>query len=410
MTLLTSVLGSLPRSEKVLNQFRHYEQVYQNPAVLAILEEEATQIILTQERLGLDIVNDGEIQRSGYFSAFYDSFEGYLPTGIAGQTLLDDGRYWDHHRGQCYRVWEQPKAWGANPAWSKYGAVIVDKLTQKTGGFGKSVFYQEARLMKKIASKPVKLTLPSPYQIMRRSWHPIFSRDAYPSQEQYLEDIIRQYKIIIEDCEHLGISVIQFDDDIITLLLDSRLRLLLRLEREIDLCVSSLNELFSHIHTAKSATHICRAIIHKDIPWSEANFLEMMLKNLRCNQFSVALNDTGADLLPFKHFPVDTHLLFGVIYSNNYILESFDIMFGRLKSVMAYIPLDQIILTSNCGFSPYARARKGLTLVWNKLSQLVKFAAIINEAGLSEKEIVLADRACSAFREQHEQLVKEELG
>ena len=406
MTLQTSVLGSLPRSDEVLNQFRDYENVYRNPRALAVLEEEAKEIVLKQESLGLDIVNDGEIQRSGYFSVFYDCFDGYMPTGINVPTLLDDGRYWDHHVGQAYRVWEQPKAYGANPAWLKYGAVVVDKLARKSGDIGNSVFHREAQVMKKYASKVVKLTMPSPYQIMRASWHPTFSRDAYSTQEEYLDDIVRHYKPIIEDCELLGIEVIQFDDDRLPMLLDSRLRQLLNLEREADLFINSSNQLFSHMRSAASAVHFCRSIDHKSIPWSEAGLLERIIKTLRCDQFSVALNDTTADLEALKHFPAEARLLFGIIYSNDYTLETLDIMFRRLKSVMEYVSIEHIILTSNCGFSPYARERKLLPLVWNKLSQLVRFATVVNESGLSEEAIAQADKDSTPFREQHEKLLR----
>ena len=85
-----------------------------------------------------------------------------------------------------------------------------------------------------------------------------------------------------------------------------------------------------------------------------------MLKGLRCDQFSVALNDTAADLLPFEHFPDEAQLLFGVIYSDDLALEkTLHTMYRRFKSVSEYVPIEHIILTSNCGFSPYARERNG---------------------------------------------------
>ena len=407
MTLQTSVLGSLPRSNEVLNQFRDYDNVFRNPTSLAVLEEEARGNILKQESLGLDIVNDGETQRSGYFSVFYDCFDGYMPTGINVPTLLDDGRYWDHHVGQAYRVWERPSAHGLNPAWLKYGSVIVDKLARRDGDLADSVFEREARVMKKHATKPVKLTLPSPYEIMRTSWHPVFSRDAYPSQEAYLDDIVRHYKPIIQDCEHLGVEVIQFDDDRITMLLDPRLRQLLNLEREIERYTNSLNQLFSHVVSAASAVHVCRAIDHKNIPWRETKFLERIIEKLDCDQFSIAFNDTAADFDALRHFPPEARLLFGIIDSSDYNLETLDTMFRRLKSVTEYVSLEHIILTTSCGFSPYARERTRLPLVWNKLSQLGRFAAVVNESGLSEEVIARAEKDSTPFREQHDKLLRE---
>ncbi len=394
MTLQTSVLGSLPRSVQVLNQFRDYDNVYRNPTALAVLEEGAREIILKQESLLLDIVNDGEIQRSGYFSVFYDCFDGYMPTGINVPTLLDDGRYWDHHVGQAYQVWERPSAHGLNPAWLKYGAVIVDKLARKNGDLTNSVFERETRVMKKHASKPVKLTLPSPYEIMRTSWHPVFSRDAYPTQEAYLDDIVKHYKPIIQDCERLGVEVIQFDDDRITMLLDPRLRQLLNLEREIECYTSSLNQLFPHVRSAASAVHICRAIDHKSIPWREAGFLQRIIERLRCDQFSLAINDTAEDLEAFRHFPPEARLLFGIIDSSDYTLETLDAMFRRLKSVTEYVSLEHIILTSSCGFSPYSLSCASRTLGKCPSVAVVRAGRIsLNSASLSPPPVPRSNKA-----------------
>ena len=89
MTLQTSVLGSLPRSIGVLNQFRDYDNVYRNPTALALLEQEAKEMILKQENLGLDI---GKRRRDPCWTT-----------------------YWDQHVGQAYRVWERPGAHGGEP-------------------------------------------------------------------------------------------------------------------------------------------------------------------------------------------------------------------------------------------------------------------------------------------------------
>jgi hypothetical protein len=37
---------------------------------------------------------------------------------------------------------------------------------------------------------------------------------------------------------------------------------------------------------------------------------------------SVAFNDTPQDLVPLDHFPSETQLLFGIIYSHDYALET----------------------------------------------------------------------------------------
>ena len=132
------------------------------------------------------------------------------------------------------------------------------------------------------------------------------------------------------------------------------------------------------------------------------------MRELGCDQLSVALNDTADDLQVLDHFPAEASLLFGIIYSDDLTLETLDTMFCRLKSVVEYVPLEQIILTSNCGFSPYARERKLLPLVWNKLSQLVRLAKVINESGLCATAAAQAEKDVAPLREEHERLLQEE--
>lgn len=386
MPLTASVLGSMPRNQLVLNIFSDYDNVYSNDQYREIFDNYAKTLIQMQESTGIDVVNDGEIQRSGYFSIFYDCFNGYLPTNIGLPMFLDDGRYYHYHHNKAYKCWEHPFIWSNYPAQQKYGSIVIDKIIPKYHGSWGSIFEIEATTIKKYASKKTKITMPSPYQIMRRSYHPEFSRSAYKSKEEYLSDIVYYYKIITKQIEEIGIDIIQFDDDVITLLLQEQLRHILNIEEEVFYYTSSCNEVFSNLSSAESAVHICRA--NKSLSWGNGRLISLILKSLNANQINLAFGDDPNDLLPLNDFPSGSSLLFGIIDSTDFNnLDEPGAMLHRLSNAAQYVTMNRIILTSSCGFSPFPAVRKGYELVLIKLSNLVAFRDAVNEHGLCEKAI-----------------------
>lgn len=390
MPILTSALGSLPRTQKVVEQFYNYMDAYEAEESSRILDDYACRIIREQEKVGLDIVNDGEVRRSSYFTAFYDSFTGFLATAIERPYFLNDGRTYNHKRRKVFQVWQdQMLPWPGAPTRSAASSIIVDQLGLRSKNGRRTVFHEDARILKQHATRLTKITLPSPYMIMRMTYHPVFSRDAYKTRDDYLDDIIRSYIDIVRDIQQIGIDVIQFDCCMITNLLDPNVREHLDIEHEIGYYADSLNQIFRQLNQSESAVHICRN--NSSLLWGEAQFLDLILKRLNVGQLNIALNDDDEDLLPLKYLPDTTTLLLPVVDTRTYKIDHPRAMLKCLQSALNHVPLEKIMFSSSCGFSPIGGIRRGLKPALNKLKAMTLFAQAINELGVSELAVKAAE-------------------
>ena len=83
---------------------------------------------------------------------------------------------------------------------------------------------EEARFLMAHTSLPVKVTLPSPYILARRLWHPDYSREAYPTRQDFLDAIIPVLRREALELETLGVYFIQLDDPWLSLFVDEGYR------------------------------------------------------------------------------------------------------------------------------------------------------------------------------------------
>src|SRR5689334_15585337 len=141
----TSVVGSLPRPAFVLDLINDRPPLA--PAEYeARMQAAVRYAVATQEHAGLDVLTDGEWWRKSYIGVIAELAHGFeLGT-------LPDGRPF---------------------------TLVVDKLSTKTPGF----IAHETAFLKKITSRLIKSTLPSPALLGERMWNSEKSTKAYPNRD-----------------------------------------------------------------------------------------------------------------------------------------------------------------------------------------------------------------------------------
>jgi 5-methyltetrahydropteroyltriglutamate--homocysteine methyltransferase len=196
------VVGSLLRPPQLL---RAQEQL----AAGAISEAQFKQIedravddaIALQEEVGLQIVTDGEMRRQSFQSQMTAAVSGF------GEHNLDAflwGKWYDETGVKKTR---RPRRLGA-----------VGKL--------KRVRYLSADEFSYLKSKTKcipKITLPSP-GLWANFWSPKYSRDAYPTLDAFLADIVNIVREEVAELVRLGATYIQIDAPHYGLLLDPKTR------------------------------------------------------------------------------------------------------------------------------------------------------------------------------------------
>ena len=108
----------------------------------------------------------------------------------------------------------------------------------------------------------MKATLPAPYIIGRRMWHPEHSRAAYPTRESLMRDCIGVLRREIEAVRTAGAAVVQLDEPWLATLVDPRFRAEEGIEDiryEMDLCADLLNQTLDGLRGIETSVHLCHA-------------------------------------------------------------------------------------------------------------------------------------------------------
>lgn len=198
----TSLIGSLPRSKDVLTAKRKLVSGMINESEFnSIAEKQTTDVILMQEKLGLDIICSGEIFRDNYVSFIYNKIDGVVQMSMADMLDYVDDK----------REFENILTTLDVPAVSIKNAICNGKIRYKH-----PIVLDELRLLKKYTTKPVKVTLPGPYLVTRSMWLPALSRQFYKSKEALGLDVIKVFKEEIDYLLDIGVDVIQFDEPVLT--------------------------------------------------------------------------------------------------------------------------------------------------------------------------------------------------
>src|SRR5262249_20169251 len=154
MRLPTTVIGSLPRPGWVRDVILDRKAGRLDGAEAdRLLDAAVDGAIRLQERAGLDEITDGEWRRESYVKVFAERVRGFEPDLIQS----------------------------VGPS---YPAVVAPIA------YHREIAAPEVRYVRARTRRRVKATLPSPYILGRRMWHPEHSRRAYPTRERFMADCV----------------------------------------------------------------------------------------------------------------------------------------------------------------------------------------------------------------------------
>ena len=154
-----------------------------------------------QESVGLEIVTDGEMRRQ--------SFQSQMTAAVAGLGEFDlDAFLWgEWYDEQGVQKKRRPRRLGA-----------IAKLKRL-----RSLSAAEFSYLQNKTNRIPKITLPSP-GLWANFWSPEYSRDAYPTLDDFLNDIVAILREEVTELVRLGATYIQIDAPHYGLLLDPSTR------------------------------------------------------------------------------------------------------------------------------------------------------------------------------------------
>lgn len=202
ITVHADVVGSLLRPTALLNGQRQLASAAITAAQFKEIEDRAVDdAIALQESVGLEVVTDGEMRRQ--------SFQSQMTAAVSGFGAFDlDAFLWgEWHDEHGVEKKPRPRRLGAIAELKRLRFLSVDEF-----------IYLKAKTV-----RIPKITIPSP-GLWANFWSPKFSRDAYPTLELFLADIVAILREEVAELVRLGATYIQVDAPHYGLLLDRATR------------------------------------------------------------------------------------------------------------------------------------------------------------------------------------------
>ena len=375
-SFLVSLLGSMPRSKKLLTAKRKLNKgnidlkTYQE-----ILDEETKYVVELQENNYIDIITSGELNRDNYVSFIAERLD-----GVTMMSMADMFDYIEDKQG-----FEQILEILDVPAISIKKAICTGKVK-----YNKPLVVDEMIELKKLTDKKIKATLPGPYLITRSMWLPALSKQYYDSKDSLGEDIIKVLKEEIDSLAKIGIDVIQFDEPVLTEVVFSE-------GKTRSFMCAALSEKKDPTEELKFATkliktvisyakdkgilvslHVCRGNWSRDEsilltgPYTPLlPLFEQTLPNILTLEFSTPRAGEISSLFSSTLIRDNCILGLGVMNPRTDDIEPLKDILDRVEEVMQYIPKERIWLNPDCGFATFAnRPVSTMEIIDKKLARL----------------------------------------
>jgi 5-methyltetrahydropteroyltriglutamate--homocysteine methyltransferase len=189
-------------------------------------------------------------------------------------------------------------------------------------------------------------------------YEPDRSAAAYPTREAYLADVVALLRQEIDELVRLGCTYIQIDGPAYGSLVDERMRQGYRErgadpDRLLEEAIELDNAVIAGYSGLTFALHICRG--NNQSHYYASGGYEPIAKVLERTTFDRFMleYDTARSggFEPLRHLPDDRVAVLGLITTKQPNLESVEEVKRRLAEAAAFIPLERLALSTQCGFA-----------------------------------------------------------
>src|SRR3954468_22507066 len=346
-TIRADHIGSLQRPRELLDEVhRIYESGHtallgeeraKDLTRLHELEDEAIRkVVARQQELGLAVVTDGEFRRLMYFNSFFDAVDGLAPSQTKLQFRGDDGSVVEH---------EGPVA-------------IVGRVAKRD-----SPAAREAGFVRDLTDRIVKVTFPTAsFLVGQVALGP--GMEVYGSTEEASEHLVDVLRELVDDAVAAGATFVQFDVSGYMMLSSSPLGPLVRsrgidheelLEQMLEADRRVIAGLPDHVTTCM---HQCRGNYASRYLADHDGLDELgeTFFSLPYDRFTVEwdghVQRGDADYAALERVPRGgPTVVLGVVSTRHPELQSADAIAATVDRASQHIPLEQLAISPQCGFS-----------------------------------------------------------
>jgi 5-methyltetrahydropteroyltriglutamate--homocysteine methyltransferase len=338
-------------------------------ALRAAEDEAIRDVVAMQERVGLQAATDGEFRRTSWHMDFIHRLGGIERTderievrmhGASGDTAFTSAGIAVRSRVRL-----------DEPIFADDFAFLQDAVTDPAAP-------------RQIQTTVPKLTIPSPSMVHYRGGTAAVDRSVYPDLDGFWADLSAAYADEVRALGDLGCRYLQLDDTSLAYLNDPAQRAAMAARGE-DADHQHLRYI-AQINAAlagkpadmRVTTHMCRGNYRSS--WAaeggydfvaEALFGELAVDGFFC-EFD---DERSGGSAPLRFVPPGKQVVLGLVTTKRGELEDADVLKRRIDEAAKYVPLDQLCLSPQCGFSSTV---EGNTLSYDE--QVAKLELIVRVA------------------------------
>ena len=326
-------------------------------ALRAVEDRAVLEAIALQESAGIDAVTDGEFRRTGWI-AFIPMVDDPLFTPpVSGFEFLDAESGW---RG----LWKT----GAGEPADTSGLPPEEPFVTQRLRVERDIVGDEYSFLQANARARAKYTIPAP-SWSRIFWHPDYSTAAYPTSDDFIEDIARLTREhIVDRLLERGCDYIQLDaPNYAQWHIDPGNRAAFEqhghdMAHELLADAEFDNMVFEGLTGVTRAMHMCRGNAPGGM-WAATGGYEVIAQDVfpRLTNFDRLLleYDSGraggfaplGDILPHHE------VVLGLVTTKDGKLEEPEDVVSRIDEATQYVPLDRLAISPQCGFASGEVAR-----------------------------------------------------
>ena len=332
-------VGSFLRPKELLDaRDRHFTDGKITRAQLREVEDRnIREIVRAQEDWGLKGITDGEFRRTYFHVDFLEQLEGVEVRGGISSKFHGAKKDVDF----------------APPVMH-----VVKKLRH-----AKNIQVEDFKFLKSITKGVPKVTIPSPTMLHFRGGRDAISREAYPDLEPFYEDVAACYREELKALGEAGCTYVQLDDTNLAYLCDPKMREGAKKRgddpNELPRRYAKLiNAAIEGRPTGMTVgIHLCRGNFQS--AWAaEGGYepvAESLFNDLKVDGYFLEYDDArSGDFNPLRFVPKGKIVVLGLMTTKLPELETVDELRRRIDQASKFVPLDQLCLSPQCGFSSTA--------------------------------------------------------
>jgi 5-methyltetrahydropteroyltriglutamate--homocysteine methyltransferase len=355
-------VGSLLRPEVLLRaRAKAAAHEITADALREIEDDSIRDIVAMQRDVGLQSATDGEFRRAAWHMDFIYQLEGV--------TQADEKMHVQFF----------------NDAGTLEFAPAALRINDRIR-LGETIFADHFRFLEEQVGPGItpKLTIPSPSMVHYRGGRASVDPGVYPDLEGFWDDLTAAYAEEVRRLGDIGCTYLQLDDTSLAYLNDPKQRDLIASlggdrEHQHEVYIRNINRVLeARPPSMRITTHMCRGNFRSS--WAaEGGYdfvAEALFGELDVDGFFLEYDDArSGGFEPLRFVPAGKYVVLGLLTTKRGALESKDDLKRRIADAAKFVPLEQLCLSPQCGFSSTV---EGNTLSYDE--EVAKLRLIVETA------------------------------